>query len=110
VLKLRPQDTLTWLTCSDLHLLVESVELGQHGTTVELMVVKGQRKVGVLPVGTSLELVPRLPDWWWLAKQRKQLKERLFPAPWTHQKGSVPSFTSKPGRPADLLAAVEALR
>lgn len=112
VLRIRPRDELVLLSNPRQKVLVRSVERQGRRTRVQLEILKGKNAVG-LPTAGSLEVfTPYVLDWNSLMQARVQMAERLAVQPWTHADNAVmPGRSpSRLSRPADLLAAVEALR
>jgi hypothetical protein len=111
VLHVRQRDELVWADHPGLRVEVTGIRLTGAGARVSVRVRAGQRKVGLPAAGTALELVPAVPDWGRLGRERGRLKVRLATTPWTHQEGPMPAPAPPPlPPPADPLAAVEALR
>jgi hypothetical protein len=112
VLRIRPRDELVLLSDPRQKVLVRSVERQGRRTRVQLQILKGQNAVGLPPAGSSEAFTPNVPDWDSLMQARVQLAKRLAVQPWTHaDNATMPSRSpSRLPRPADLLAAVEALR
>jgi len=112
VLRIRPRDELILLTDPRQRVLVRNVERQGRRTRVQLEIIKGKNAVG-LPSASSIQVfTPYVPDWNSLTQARIQLAERLAVQPWTHaENGAMPQrVPSQLPEPADLLAAVEALR
>jgi hypothetical protein len=112
VLRIRPRDELRLVSDPREKVIVRSVERQGRRTRVQLEIVKGQNAVGLPAAGSSAVFTPSVPDWNSLMQSRVQLKERLAVQPWTHaDNAAMPGRSpSQLPRPADPLAAVEALR
>ena len=110
VLHVRRRDGLCWAEDPRLKFVVLDVRRSGRFTRLSLAVTNGQRAVGVPVEGQTLELVPGVPDWSWLMRLRVHLRDRLRETPWTHARDGMPGASPRPGAPADLLGALEALR
>lgn len=112
VLRIRPRDELRLLSDPRQKVMVRSVERQGRITRVQLEILKGQNAVGLPAAGSSAVFTPSVPDWNSLMQARVQLAERLANQPWTHATDTVMPGRepSQLMRPADVLAAVEALR
>lgn len=111
MLRLRQRDAVAWLGDPRLVAVVESVRREGTSSLVALRVTKGMRSVGFPKDGQRMTWGPPEAEWGRIVQQRSQMKARLAVTPWTHEGGTTPA--SNPchrGRPADPLAAVEALR
>jgi len=109
-LRVRRRDDLSWVEDPRLGVTVTDVHRDGQATRISLLISKGQRSVGLPHIGQQLELVPGVPNWENLLRIRGHLKRRLETMPWTHASAGIPPARPRFDRPADPLAAVEALR
>ena len=111
-LHMRQRDELAWLGDPRLRCVIEGVDKQGTTTRVQLRISAGMQSVGPPQEGAEIELAPPPPDWHALVRGRVKMSGRLAMTPWTHAHDSaVPPDAAHPGvAPADLLAAIEALR
>jgi hypothetical protein len=111
VLHVRRRDELHLLSDPRMKVVVTDVRRSGRTTRVSVMLLKGERAVGLPAANQSIALGPGPPEWDRLMRMRMQMRDRLANQPWTHSDGPLPaaSPTGKP-RPPDLLAAIEGLR
>jgi hypothetical protein len=110
-LHLRSGDKIALLANSGLRCVVEGVRRGDASTRVSLLVAKGMNSVGMPTDGTSVDFTPPPAEWDQLIRLRGKMSKRLATTPWTHADGVPVAGAGSPvAKPADLLAAVEALR
>jgi hypothetical protein len=110
-LHVRRADELALLRDPRLRCVVEHVNRVGAITRVSFLVTEGMQAVGVPPNGTSVDLAPPPPNWFWLGKMRSKMSTRLATTPWTHAQAPPPAQRNPTiTRPASLLDAVENLR
>jgi hypothetical protein len=111
VLRVRRRDELTSLEDARLQVTVTEVHREGMVTRISVVIVHGQRAVGLPAPGTTLEMAKTVPDWDGLIRTRKQLRDRLGVTPWTHaEEGTPPPAARRRRPPRDPLADLEALR
>jgi hypothetical protein len=111
-LHVRRRDELAWLNDARLRCVIESVDKRGAVTLVQVRISAGMNAIGPPQNGAQIELAPPPPDWRQLGRERKKMANRLATAPWTHVREAVlpPPVVHNVAPPADLLAAIEALR
>lgn len=111
-LHMRHGDELASLSDPRLRCVIEGVDKQGNVTRVSVRVSAGMRSVGVPCDGVQIELAPPPPDWHHLGRERGKMAARLATPPWTHSRDAVPppGAAHEAPAPADLLAAIEALR
>jgi hypothetical protein len=109
-LHLRQGDQLACLSDQRLRCAVEGVRRQGAVTRVAFVITAGMRAVGAPVPGAAIEMAPPPPDWNQLYRERGKMSARLAVTPWTHSQDAVAPLAEAIARPANLLAAVEALR
>ena len=111
-LHMRQRDELAWLVDTRLRCVIEGVDKQGTLTRVQLRISAGMRSIGPPRDGTEFELAPPPPDRGRLGRERAKMASRLATAPWTHKRDAAlpPDAAHEAMPPADLLAAIEALR
>ncbi len=109
-LHLRQGDQLACLFDQRLRCAVEGVRRQGAVTLVAFVITAGMRAVGAPTPGAAIEMAPPPPDWNQLYRERGKMSARLAVTPWTHSQDAVAPLAAAIARPANLLAAVEALR
>jgi hypothetical protein len=111
VLHVRRGDELHLLADPRLKVVVTEVRRSGRTTRVSVLMLKGERAVGVPRPSQQVLLGDAPPDWNRIILLRRQMRDRLATTPWTHQEQQLPGASpSNAPRPADLLAAIEGLR
>lgn len=111
-LHMRARDELAWLVDPRLKCVIEGVDKDGAVTRVRLRVSGGMQSVGPPRDGAQIELGPAPPDWLSLGRERQKMASRLATTPWTHARDAAPPPATPHAapQPADILAAIEALR
>lgn len=111
-LHMRQRDELSWLSDARLRCVIERIDRQGAVTRVQLRISAGMRSVGPPRDGAEIELAPPPPDWRALGRERGKMASRLATMPWTHDRDAAvpPDATHDAEPPADLLAAIEAMR
>lgn len=111
-LHVRARDELAWLLDPRLKCVIEGVDKLGGVTRVQLRISGGMKCVGPPRDGAEIELGQAPPDWWSLGRERRKMSDRLAATPWTHARDAAPPTPTphEATAPANLLAAIEALR
>jgi hypothetical protein len=111
-LHMRARDELAWLPDPRLKCVIEGVDKQGALTSVRVRISTGMNAVGPPRDGADIELGPAPPDWRALGRERVKMASRLATTPWTHARDAEPPVPAPhdAAPPADLLAAIEALR
>jgi hypothetical protein len=111
VLHVRRRDELHLLADPRMKVVVTDIRRNGRTTRVSVVLLKGERAVGLPAQSQEVALGAAPPDWDRIIRLRKQMRDRLARPPWTHQNAQLPGPSpSNAARPADLLAAIEGLR
>jgi hypothetical protein len=111
-LHMRQRDKLAWLGDARLRCVIEGVDKQGAVTRVQLRISDGMQSIGPPRDGGEIELAPPPPDPCALGRERVKMASRLATTPWTHARDAAlpPDAAHDAVPPADLLAAIEALR
>ena len=111
-LHMRQRDELAWLGDARLRCVIEGINKQGAVTRVQLRISAGMQSVGPPRDGAKVELASPPPDWRALGRERVKMASRLSMTPWTHARDAAfpPGEAYDGVPPADLLAAIEALR
>jgi hypothetical protein len=111
-LRVRAGDEFANLDAPKLRGVIEAVRRDGAETQIMLLITAGMRAVGVPVTGAQMRMGAAPPAWGFIYKEMGKLQDRLAQTPWTHSAdASAPVAVPRTGpRPADLVAAVEALR
>lgn len=111
-LHMRQGEELAWLGDVRLKCVIEGVDRQGDASRVSMRISAGMKCVGAPQDGVHIELGPSPPDWSQLLRERAKMRDRLATTPWTHSRDAAPppQAAHEAPAPADLLAAIEALR
>lgn len=109
-LHLREGDQLACLSSPRLRCVVRGVRRQGAVTRVAFVVTAGMRAIGTPAPGATIEMAPPPPDWNQLYRERAKMSARLAVTPWTHAQDAPAPQAAAIARPANLSAAVDALR